>query len=137
MFVDGGLTSHLLHLKNGQYYRGRFLLRSSDLPPFNASASDEIIAKGLVAMGFVDVRIFPNVSNLPSDWPRETALNTQAGTRWFQGQWNDKTGDWTKPRRSDGTSPVESVWVTASPGLVAARAAQAVAVSGVGSVMSG
>lgn len=131
VFVDG---PNSVHLRQSQYYRGRLLLGSSgllNLPPFNAGASEETIGKGLVALGFVDVRVYMNVSDLPGNWPKETALNTAAGTRWFQGQWTGSTADVPRPPQ------LERMWVTASPALVAARTAQAIAVSGVGSVMSG
>ncbi len=131
VFADDATT---IHLRQDQYYRGRALLGDTGLaglPPFNASASEETIGKGLVALGFVDVRVYMNVAALPSDWPREMAMNALPGTRWFQGQWSGITANVPKPPQ------VEKVWVTASPGLVAARAAQAIAVSGIGSVMSG
>lgn len=119
---SGGITvvsdAGTVRLKKGQYYRGRMNLTSplTNLLPFVHTASEETIAKGLVAIGFVDVRVYMNVSDLPQDWPRDTAMNTQAGTRWFQGQWTGVTGTLPKP-------PVmEMVW-EASP-------ASAVAVSG-------
>ena len=130
VFVD---TPTTVHLRQSQYYRGRLSLGgfAGLLPPFNASATEEQIGKGLSALGFADVRVYMNVSELPSGWPPETAMNADAGTRWFQGQWTGITADVPKPPQ------VEKVWVTASPQLVAARLAQAVAVSGIGSVMSG
>jgi hypothetical protein len=118
---SGGITvvsdAGTVKLKKGQYYRGRMNLTSplTNLLPFVQTASEETIAKGLVAIGFVDVRVYMNVSDLPQDWPRDTAMNTQAGTRWFQGQWTGVTGTLPKP-------PVmEMVWE--GPG-------QSVAVSG-------
>jgi len=123
-----------IHLRQDQYYRGRLNMGSGGLAgllPFAPAATEEDIGRGLAGIGLRDVRVYMNVSNLPSDWPRETAQNTEAGTRWFQGQWGGATTTLPKPAQ------VEAVWVTASPGLVAARAAQAATVSGLGAIMSG
>jgi hypothetical protein len=134
----GGLVfatdASTIHLRQGQYYRGRLNMGSGGLAgllPFTGAATEEDIGKGLAALGLQDVRVYMNVSNLPSDWPRETAQNTEAGTRWFQGQWSGITATVPKPAQ------VEAVWVTASPELVAARALQAATTSGLGAVMSG
>ncbi len=119
VFVDD-VTS--VHLRQGQYYRGRLNVPGVALPPFSLNATEEEIAKGLSALGFVDVRVYVNVSALPSDWPASTAQNTQAGTRWFQGQWSGITADVPKPFDLVTRQPiVESVWTTASPALVSQR----------------
>jgi len=123
-----------VHLRQDQYYRGRLNMGAgslSPLLPFAPNATEEDIGKGLAAIGLQDIRVYMNVSNLPSDWPRETAQNTEAGTRWFQGQWGGATTTLPKPPQ------VEAVWVTASPALVAARAIQAATTSGLGAIMSG
>jgi hypothetical protein len=123
-----------VHLRQGQYYRGRLNLGAGLLgllPPFNASATEEDIGKGLAALGLQDIRVYMKTSDLPSDWPQETTMNASPGTRWFQGQWGGSTATVPKP------SQVEQVWVTSSPALVTARAVQAAATSGLGAVMSG
>jgi len=123
-----------VHLRQDQYYRGRLNMGAGSLAgllPFAPAATEEDIGRGLASIGLKDVRVYMNVSNLPSDWPRETAQNTEAGTRWFQGQWGGATATLPKPAQ------VEAVWVTASPGLVAAREIQAASTSGLGAVMSG
>lgn len=105
-------------LKKDQWYRGRLFLKLP-LLPFSATADEETIGKGLVALGFKDVRVFMGIASLPSDWPKETMPLAGPNTRWFSGQWGGLTGPMPKPPQ------VESMWITRSPTLVTAQAARA------------
>jgi hypothetical protein len=112
--------------KKDQYYRGRMALKFSGLSPFNASAEEDSILKGLVALGFKEVRVYMKISDLPSDWPSETTLGSTSETRWFQGQWSGQTETMVNPLA------FEMVWVTRSPALVLAQAAKAAGTSSTG-----
>lgn len=113
-----------LSLKQGQYYRGRLQLAGTSLPPFSAMADEETLGKGLVTMGFADVRVYMGVKDLPADWPQSTMLNPVQGTRWFQGMWQGPSIQLPRPWN------VETMWVTRSPNLVAAQAAAQARTSG-------
>lgn len=108
-----------ISLKKDQYYRGRMVLKFSSLSPFNASAEEDTIRKGLIALGFDYVRVFMKISDLTSDWPSETTLGSTPETRWFQGRWTGLSETMPNPLA------FEMVWVTRSPALVLSQAAKA------------
>lgn len=101
-----------LHLTKGRYYGGR--LAALGLPPFTANADEETIGKGLVALGFQDVRVFMNEGELPPQLRYEHyKAGASASSRWFTGAWSGMTTDVPKP------PSVDLLYVIAPPSLEA------------------
>lgn len=79
-----------LNMQSGTYYRGRLEVpdsRVQPLLPFNTSGTEEDLGRGLVALGFQDVRVYMSPGEVPSDWPESTVAEAGSGSRWFEGQW--------------------------------------------------
>lgn len=102
-----------LKFENGRYYRARIKLTSKPLTAMgplgqnisiSSASTKEDLGRGLVALGFQDVRVYMNERELPADWPKETAQAATPETRWFSGAWGGPTMSVPRP------PAIEAVW---------------------------
>jgi hypothetical protein len=96
-----------LKMTLNRYYGSR--INAGGPTSFIDNANSAEIKKALEALGFYDVKVFMNESELPSGWPSSTRKNVTAGTRWFIGQW--RAPSMTVPRPAD----MEAIWITKPP----------------------
>jgi hypothetical protein len=100
--ASGGLSllGNPLHLGNNRFYRGRIETKPADgknQPPFIATTSAADLSATLQNLGFANVKIYMDASQLPSDWPAQAKQGATSLSRFFEGQWSLPTGDVTRP----------------------------------------
>lgn len=98
-----------LKLSQNRYYRGRLRVRETGAEPFLVGTPKEALVNVFKALGFYDVKIWMQESELPSGWPSSTKANPGPLTRWFEGQWRGPTT--TLPRPTD----IETMWIAKPP----------------------
>jgi hypothetical protein len=80
-------------LTQGSVYRARLGLGPIEM----MVATSDLIAKQFEALGFRNVKVFGNVSELPGDWPRETMVAATVSSRWIEGVWSLPSAAIAKP----------------------------------------
>jgi hypothetical protein len=103
----------VLTMRQGRYYRGRLDLPPSSVQPvlpFNANGSEEDLGRGLVALGFDDVRVYMSTSEVPASWPASVVNIPGPGTRWFQGRWKGPDIQLPRPRQLTRVWSAEDVY---------------------------
>lgn len=89
-----------LQLKQGTHYQGRLVLQTLDVPPLASSSAQ--LAQFLQLLGFKEVSVYMQTSELPSSW---TELRTGTpNNRWFEGTWGNPDILLPRPKQIDRLS---------------------------------
>ena len=79
------------NLQQGVTYRGRILAFSP------IGVSEEKVKTGFQGVGFKDVLVWMDASDLPADWPKEARQDVSDATQtqaWVQGTWDKPSGSY-------------------------------------------